>query len=506
MLKHSFKTIYQSRFHLSSAVDLKSAVSIAVFLDSDKKSVKTYIDEICTSEKYDKPADEMTTYIHLSSKTKSNIILCSPSKAQAMDVVTQINDFTFMKDKGSAIYSIIKGKDSVVVDIRTKSVPLAEQTIKGLIYGLELASYQFVKALKEQKESPIQISFLFQGKKINDGQKKQIEKYFHEALLVAQSVQTARHLVNLPPNIVNPESLEKIIKSDLGLSKKSKIEVWSYQKCVAEGLGLLTAVGQGAEHLPRLIKISYRPQGNKNKQPIAFVGKGITFDTGGLDIKPSSAMRLMKKDMGGAAAIIGLAKWVDQSQCKQACDFYLAIAENAVDAKSMRPSDVYKSHAGYLVEIDNTDAEGRLVMADAMSVAVSQKEKPSCLIDVSTLTGAIKVGLGADVAGLFSNSESLARQLHEAGQKVGEPNWIMPLVKKYGPSLNSNFADFRNSADGFGGAITAALFLEKFVNDTPWAHFDIYAWTDKAEGCFSQPGGNGQAVLTLIKFLKDRNK
>ena len=178
----------------------------------------------------------------------------------------------------------------------------------------------------------------------------------------------------------------------------------------------------------------------------------------------------------------------------------------------MRPSDVYQSRAGYFVEIDNTDAEGRLVLADVMNVAVTRKERPSHLIDVATLTGAIKVALGAEVAGLFCNDDKMAEQLHKAGATISEPNWRMPLVSKYFSSLSSTFADFRNSAEGFGGAITAALFLEKFadVKDdeaktkrTPikWAHLDVYCWNDRPTGAFSQ-GGSGQPVQTLIQWLR----
>jgi leucyl aminopeptidase len=197
-----------------------------------------------------------------------------------------------------------------------------------------------------------------------------------------------------------------------------------------------------------------------------------------------------------------LAYWADQTQFDRPLDFYLALAENSVDSNSMRPSDIYKSHAGFLVEIDNTDAEGRLVLADAMSVATKAKETPAALIDVATLTGAIKVALGADVAGLFSNNDDLADALFEAGDMAGEPNWRMPLVKKYWSSLSSPFADFKNSGEGFGGAITAALFLEKFAGNIPWAHLDVYCWTG-TEGPYSSSGGSGQPVQTLIAYLEN---
>lgn len=375
---------------------------------------------------------------------------------------------------------------------------LDDNDIIGVVTGLELSMYQFLPLFKNENIKSYSIHFLLDLKSKN----KNVTDLVEKAQTRAASIQLARHLVNLPPNYIHPESLQKIIQKDLSFSSSTQIKVWDSKMCEKEGLDLLNAVGAGANHPPRLIHLKYRPKKKTKDQPIAFVGKGITFDTGGLDIKPSSAMRLMKKDMGGAAAVLGLAYWVDQIQYSKPCDFYVALAENSVDGNSMRPSDVYKSHAGYLVEIDNTDAEGRLVLADAMSVAIQSHEKPKALIDVATLTGAIKVALGTDVAGLFCNDDNLAEKLNKAGQNAGEPNWRMPLVKKYWSSLSSQFADFRNSGEGFGGAITAALFLEKFSGNVPWAHLDIYSWADRPDGAISSSGGNGQAVQTLISYLE----
>lgn len=372
----------------------------------------------------------------------------------------------------------------------------------GLVAGFELSAYNFLQVYKNENTAQLNISLSFTGPAAKI---KSPLTLIEQAQKKAMAVQIARHLVNLPPNLIHPESIEKLLTQDLKFSNSSQIEVWNEARCKKEGLGLLVAVGAGATYPSRLIRIKYRPRSGakKNIKPIAFVGKGITFDTGGLDIKPSGAMRLMKKDMGGAAAILALAYWADQARYHKPCDFYLALAENAVDANSMRPSDVYKSHAGYLVEIDNTDAEGRLVLADAMSVAATRNEIPEAIIDVATLTGAIKVALGAEVAGLFSNHDQLAKELFQAGDRASEPNWRMPLVQKYWSSLTSNFADFKNSGEGFGGAITAALFLEKFCHGIKWAHLDIYAWTDRADGALSSSGGNGQPVQTLVTYLEN---
>ena len=372
---------------------------------------------------------------------------------------------------------------------------LNDVMMRGFIVGLDLGSYNFLNAFKkvELKKPVVNLLLGAQGRKL-----------LTAALTEAKAVQVARHLVNLPPNLANPETIEQIVKKELGFPKSLSIEVWDFNRLLLEKMNLLAAVGQGSDTLPRMLRIKYRPKKKSPTKPIAFVGKGITFDTGGLDLKPSSAMRLMKKDMGGAAAVIGLAYWAVHSGYSRDCDFYLALAENSVDGKSMRPGDVYISRAGYAVEIDNTDAEGRLVLADVMDVAATQKGKdePEFLIDIATLTGAIKVALGAEVAGLFCNNDALAQQLHVAGTAVGELNWRMPLIQKYFSSLSSGFADFKNSGEGFGGAITAALFLEKFCGGKKWAHLDVYSWNDKPHGALTSTGGSGQPVQSMIEWLK----
>lgn len=413
-------------------------------------------------------------------------------------------NYVWSRDFSGPLFQFCKSENISAVSIDT--APLKGQARssldEGFVVGLENASYHFLSIYKG-KTSELKTEFFLTTKKT------ELDQYLAQghALIIA------RHLVNLPPNDLNPRSYSDIIKKEIPFSKNSTVEIWSSEKCKSENMNLLLAVGKGSENTACMVHIKYRPtKGKKGVAPLAFVGKGITFDSGGLDIKPSSGMRLMKKDMGGSASIAALAYWVDATGYDRPCDFYLALAENSVDSKSMRPSDVYQSRAGYFVEIDNTDAEGRLVLADVMNVAVTRKERPSHMIDVATLTGAIKVALGAEVAGLFCNDDQLAQQLHRAGEEINEPNWRMPLVRKYFSSLSSNFADFRNSAEGFGGAITAALFLEKFADvkddeskkklaPIKWAHLDVYCWNDRPTGAFSQ-GGSGQPVQTLVQWLK----
>ncbi|MEK6628312.1 MAG: leucyl aminopeptidase family protein [Bdellovibrionota bacterium] len=409
--------------------------------------------------------------------------------------------YALFRDQSGLLVSQFKNQQIDNIEIIFNNCP--EIIMRASLIGLEMASYNFLNSFNNTSTKKSIVSLITQNKSAKLD-KAQIEKY----QLEAKAVILARHLVNLPPNEINPESIEKIIKNELNFPKSLKIDIWDHKKLAAENMNLHLAVGKGSDTPPRMIHIKYRPQkkiaGKKAKKPIAFVGKGITFDTGGLDIKPSSGMRLMKKDMGGAAAVLALAYWAAHSNYSRSCDFYLALAENSVDAKSMRPSDLYRSRAGYLVEIDNTDAEGRLVLADVMDVAATKKgaDEPEIIIDIATLTGAIKVALGTEVAGLFTNNDQLAEQIQVAGQSAGEPNWRMPLVQKYFSSMSSNFADFKNSAEGFGSAITASLFLEKFCHGKKWAHLDVYCWNDKPTGALSFAGGSGQPVQSMIELLK----
>ena len=378
---------------------------------------------------------------------------------------------------------------------------LDSEQLLGFCAGLEMGAYIFRDLQNARALAGLPELWIRQEKGKID------QSLIHRGRLRALAINRARHLVNLPPNELNPEAFAELVQGFKAV-KGLKVDGWSGARLVKENMGLLMAVGQGAEVGPRFVHLRWRPTEKSKLRPVALVGKGITFDSGGLDLKPSSGMRLMKKDMGGAAAVVAVMRWVAESNYRGPVDAYLALAENSVDAKAFRPSDVIKARNGQYVEIDNTDAEGRLVLADALDVAVTQKgsDEPETVINVATLTGAIKVALGAEVAGLFSNDDLLADELNLAGQRSGDLNWRMPLVEKYWAGLASPFADFKNSADGFGGAITAALFLSKFVRSKRWAHLDIYAWNDKVQGGLQFSGGNGQAVQCLIEWLEQQQE
>lgn len=385
--------------------------------------------------------------------------------------------------------------DYQLSELQVRFIEADDAEVLGALVGLEMGLYRFKN---ERAAKPLNLRIVTHG--VDDG-------FLETAGRIGSAVNLARHLVNTPPAELNPATFAAAAVNLFKGSKTTKVDVWEGKRLEQERLGLLAAVGQGATETARLVHIRYRPKGKPRFQrPLAFVGKGVTFDTGGLDIKDSASMRLMKKDMGGAASVFALAAWVEQTSLDVACDFYLALAENSVSDRAFHPGDVITSRAGHTVEIDNTDAEGRLVMADAMDVAVKAeaKDAPLALIDLSTLTGAMRVALGTRIAGYFSTHDGLADCVAQAGQIVGEPTWRMPLYQDYWPSLKSSVADFANSsASRFGGAITAALFLQRFVGQVPWVHFDLYAWTDVPVGGCVEAGGNGQGVQLLIHALQN---
>jgi len=369
---------------------------------------------------------------------------------------------------------------------------LSTEQCEGILVGLELAGYQFrnVQNLPE-------LCFFKDHKPLD------LDSY-KEALVRAHAVNIARNLVNLPPNELHPESFAHWLQNNWKKEKNWNVEVWNKERLKKEGFSLLTAVGNSAIYPPHLVRLSYRPHKKNKEEPLCFIGKGITFDSGGLDIKPASGMRLMKKDMGGAACLAGVAHFVKETAPDYACDFYFALAENAVDEKSFRPGDIIYAKNKMSIEISNTDAEGRLVLADALLCAQEQNPKIRYLIDVATLTGAGKIALGADVASLFSNYKNLAEKIEKAAQESGDYCWQMPLVNEYENMLQSPFADMMNASEnGLAGSITAALFLRKFIHkNTAWAHFDIFAWQDGNKGAYLERGGSGQTVQCLIQFLK----
>jgi len=365
------------------------------------------------------------------------------------------------------------------------------EELLGLCVGLEMVLYKFPKIWPEPQSQLPKVTVKTSW--------KEGKTWIQKGQQLGFSVNLSRFLVDLPGNALNPVTYAKFLSDIFAKSKNIKCEVWDEKKLKKENMGLHIAVGQASDSPPRMVRLSYRSKACKEK-PLAFVGKGITFDSGGLNIKPGGGMRLMKKDMGGSASVVGLAHWVSQTQPKINCDFYLALAENSVGAHSFRPGDILQGRNGTTVEIHNTDAEGRLVLAD--SIALAAETKPQAIFDLATLTGAIKYGLGGATPGLFSTSDTWSEMVMAASQLRGETAWRMPLVPSEKARLKSDVADMVNCTDGYGGAITAAHFLNAFTQKIPWVHLDMYSWVSKASGPYRHTGGSGQMVQALAALLE----
>jgi leucyl aminopeptidase len=297
-----------------------------------------------------------------------------------------------------------------------------------------------------------------------------VKKLMKNRDAVADGVMLARDLVNEPPNVIYPESFADRAKAleKLGV----EVEILDEKAMKKLGMGSLLAVGQGSERESRLVVMRWNGAKEEKAQPIAFIGKGVTFDTGGISIKPAAGMEDMKGDMGGAACVVGLMHALAARKAKANVIGAIGLVENMPDGKAYRPGDILTSMSGQTIEVINTDAEGRLVLADVLWY-IQDRFKPAFMINLATLTGAILVALAKEYAGLFSNNDELANRLAAAGQATGERVWRMPLGPEYDKMIDSKFADMKNTGGRDGGSITAAQFLQRFVNDTPWAHIDV---------------------------------
>ena len=315
----------------------------------------------------------------------------------------------------------------------------------------------------------------------------------------ADAVFLVRDLINTPANDMGPDMLEEAAR-DLAAAHGAEVDVTAGDMLLTANLPMIHAVGRAAAEAPRLIDLRWGPA---DAPKVTLVGKGVCFDTGGLDIKPASGMLLMKKDMGGAANVLGLAALIMGAKLNLRLRVLIPAVENAISGNAFRPGDVLRSRKGLTVEIGNTDAEGRLVLADALALA--DEEEPALLIDMATLTGAARVALGPDLPPFFTDDDALAAALATAVDKVADPLWRMPLWSPYDKKLASRVADVNNvTTDGFAGAVTAALFLRRFVeNAKSWAHFDVFGWCP-VEKPHCPVGGEAQAIRAIEKVLADR--
>jgi len=319
---------------------------------------------------------------------------------------------------------------------------------------------------------------------------------------MAKAAIYARDLVNMPGQDMCPEHLVAAAKKITQHSKTIKIKVYDQTQLKKMGAGCILGVAKGSIHPSFLVHMIYKPT-TKTKKKVALVGKAVTFDSGGLSLKPAKYMENMKVDMGGSAAVLGAFSVIDQIAPKTEVHGIFAPCENMPSGSAMRPGDVVQAMNKKTVEVLNTDAEGRLALADSLTYAL--KQKPDYIIDLATLTGACVVALGEEISGLIGNNDLLIEKIQKAAHEAGEKFWPLPLEKNYKKLLKSSVADLCNIGGNYGGAITAGLFLSEFVDKTPWVHLDIAgpAYAERTINAYTKKGATGHATRTLLKFLKN---
>lgn len=356
-----------------------------------------------------------------------------------------------------------------------------QQTLAAIGWGL--GAYQFDTYLSKKAEPSARLYI--------PAQLERVEAF-------VEAISLVRDLINLPGNAMMPEHLAAHTQQ---LAQQFNAEFYQIvgEDLIYENYPCIHAVGRASKHSPRLLELRW---GQAQHPAITLVGKGVCFDSGGLDIKPSSFMRTMKKDMGGAAHVLGLAKLIMQLRLPVNLRVLMPAVENAIGSDAFRPGDILTSRSSKTIEVDNTDAEGRLVLCDALTEAVSKN--PELIIDFATLTGAARVALGTEIPVFFANNAELTTQLQTASSQAAELIWNLPLHKPYFKQLNSEVADVSNSGGSYGGAITAALFLNEFVPaDLAWAHFDIMAWNNRSRA--GRPiGGEAMGLFATFNFLEKR--
>lgn len=387
------------------------------------------------------------------------------------------------KDK-IGLYSICPAVDKIGTGkFHIATTGIKQIDINNIVTGWLLACYQFTAFIKSTKSFPQ----LVIPKNADE----------HRATSLAQSIYLVRNLINLPPNALGPQALADAVVMVAKLFK-AKSRVIEDKELLTENFPMIYAVGDGSERRPRLIDFTW---GNAKHPKITLVGKGVCFDTGGYDLKPSSAMLLMKKDMGGAAMALGTAYMIMALGLPVRLRVLIPAVENSVSGRAYRPSDILLSRKGLTVEVGNTDAEGRLVLADCLTLA--SEENPDLLIDFSTLTGAGRVATGYEVAPMYANDETIAKELQKLSMEVEDPLWHMPLWDGYKADITSPNADLTNNSNNPAGSITAALFLQHFVGENiKWIHLDHYAW--EATGKAGRPKGGADTGLRAVLALLEK--
>ncbi len=429
---------------------------------------------------------------------KSNLFAFKLSSKKKIVLVSVKKNITSsdMENLGAEFYKTVNHGKKSEYFVNTDSLINKDKNFIGyFLHGLKLKSYEFTKYKSKKETKIITLNVIGNKNTLTAGQKLKFKA-------LEEGTFFARDLVSEPGNILHPDEYAKRLKS----LKKNGLKVTIYNENNLKKLGMnaLLGVGQGSVRGSYLVTIEWKGIKN-NSKPLAFIGKGVCFDTGGYSLKPAKFMEDMTYDMAGSAAVVGLMKSLAIRKAKVNAIGVVGLVENMVSGNAQRPGDIVKSFSGKTIEILNTDAEGRLVLADAITFT-EKKFKPKFMIDLATLTGAIIVSLGSEYAGLFSNNDKLSKELIDAGNKVEEKLWRMPLNKNFDKLINSKNADMQNiNYVGGAGSTTAAQFLQRFIlKKTPWAHLDIAGMAfSKYGGALNSGGATGYGVRLLNQLIED---
>ncbi len=422
-----------------------------------------------------------------------------PDQKVILIKIKQNKNSTENEKKGASFYNFVKSNSLSDLNFLEKNINETQNKnigfIEEFLHGMQIKAYEFNKYKTKKETNDININLIFKTKIPT----KNKNNRFNSLL---EGTNFTKDLVSEPGNILHPDEYAKrILKlKKIGL----KIKIYNDKELKKLGMGALLGVGQGSIRGSYLVTMEWNGGKSKSK-PLAFVGKGVCFDTGGYSLKPARFMEDMTYDMAGSAAVVGLLKTLALRKAKVNAVGVVGLVENMVSGNAQRPGDIVKSYSGKTIEVLNTDAEGRLVLADALTYT-EKKFKPKFIVDLATLTGAIIVSLGSEYAGLFSNDDKLSKQLIDAGNKVDEKLWRMPLHKNFDKLMNSKNADMQNiNYVGGAGSTTAAQFLQRFIlNKTPWAHLDIAGMAfSKYGGALNSGGATGYGVRLLNKLVED---
>ena len=412
--------------------------------------------------------------------------------------LAELKEKDFLKLGGTVAGKLKAGTKTVTIVAELPKAAMSADQAAAIATGIRLRAYTFDRYKTQKKEG--EETALRASVSIAVDDVAAARKAFAPNAHLVEGVITARDLVNEPPNVLFPVEFARRAAQlrKLGVV----VDVLDVNAMKKLGMGALLGVAQGSTQPGRTVIMRWNG-GKKGDQPVAFIGKGVCFDTGGISIKPAGSMEDMKGDMGGAACVVGLMQALAARKAKANVVGAIGLVENMPDGNAQRPGDIVTSMSGQTIEIINTDAEGRLVLADVLWY-VAKKFKPKFMVDLATLTGAIMVALGTEYAGLFSNNDELAERLTKAGLATGERVWRMPLGPEYDKLIDSQFADVKNAGNRNGGSITAAQFLQRFVDGTPWAHLDIAGTAMGAPKTeINQSWGSGYGVRLLERLVAD---